>query len=321
MQYSTTQRPNRRSPLSSVLVAAAAIALLLGFAASAQAEDTSSTPVAELAAEIPAPTEAASVPVEVPTPTSTPEPVEAGEAPVDVEPATVGEVVTKVVAKTEPVTASAPNPIKKTASAAVGTVAASVDSVTKEAKSEVDPLGEAGKVLRHGAQGSIAVEPNSSPATAELPSAPAVNPHPQPSGSPHPNQRGALLDQPFMQRITGLGGIEPLRLTIARAGFSAEQAAPAPPDAAATSLLGSAASSPGIAPDRNGDRRPNWPNPTPSPLAPQTGAPGSAPSSFIPIVALLALLALAAPAIRRRPREGPVCSPPAPFVCALERPG
>ncbi len=48
---------------------------------------------------------------------------------------------------------------------------------------------------------------------------------------------------------------------------------------------------------------------------------GSSGSIFIPTVALLALLALAAPAICRRLREAPGLRAPTPFVCALERPG
>jgi len=66
---------------------------------------------------------------------------------------------------------------------------------------------------------------------------------------------------------------------------------------------------------------PNGNGPIPLPDAPQVGVSGSAASSFVPIAALLALLALAVPAIRRRPWEVPAFSAPAPFVCALERPG
>lgn len=48
---------------------------------------------------------------------------------------------------------------------------------------------------------------------------------------------------------------------------------------------------------------------------------GSGASFFVPIAALLALLALASPAILRRLRELPDFPAPTPFVCALERPG
>lgn len=50
-------------------------------------------------------------------------------------------------------------------------------------------------------------------------------------------------------------------------------------------------------------------------------AASGAGSSLVPIAALLALLALAAPAILRGLTEVPGFRAPAPFVCALERPG
>lgn len=68
----------------------------------------------------------------------------------------------------------------------------------------------------------------------------------------------------------------------------------------------------GAPPDGNG--------PGPLPALPQLMASGAS-SSFVPVAALLALLALAAPAILRRLREAPGFRAPTPFVCALERPG
>jgi hypothetical protein len=50
-------------------------------------------------------------------------------------------------------------------------------------------------------------------------------------------------------------------------------------------------------------------------------ASGLGGSSFVPIAAVLALLALAAPAIFRRAQELADLAAPAPFACALERPG
>jgi hypothetical protein len=61
--------------------------------------------------------------------------------------------------------------------------------------------------------------------------------------------------------------------------------------------------------------------PPPSPNSPAAIAPGSGDAFFVPFAALLALLALVAPASRRRLREAPEFRPPIPFVCALERPG
>ena len=67
--------------------------------------------------------------------------------------------------------------------------------------------------------------------------------------------------------------------------------------------------------------RPAPGDPLPAPFeAPGAGA-GSSGSFFVPLAALLALLALAAPASFRRRREAPGFLAPVPFVCALERPG
>jgi hypothetical protein len=61
--------------------------------------------------------------------------------------------------------------------------------------------------------------------------------------------------------------------------------------------------------------------PLPAPGSPGAIAPGSGGPIFVPLAALLALLALVAPAILRRLGEVPGFPPPTPFVCALERPG
>lgn len=68
-------------------------------------------------------------------------------------------------------------------------------------------------------------------------------------------------------------------------------------------------------------------HPSPSGPGPVSGlstnaAPGPGGGNFfVPIAALLALLALAAPAISRRAKEALVAPVPSRFVCALERPG
>lgn len=82
----------------------------------------------------------------------------------------------------------------------------------------------------------------------------------------------------------------------------------------------------GVPPDRPGQPAetgspPSDPGPTPLPDLPQVIASGASSSFVPPIAALLALLALAAPAILRRLGEAPDFRAPAPFVCALERPG
>jgi hypothetical protein len=61
--------------------------------------------------------------------------------------------------------------------------------------------------------------------------------------------------------------------------------------------------------------------PLPAPGSPGASAPGSGDAFFVPFAALLALLALVAPASMRRLREAPDFRAPIPFVCALERPG
>jgi hypothetical protein len=63
------------------------------------------------------------------------------------------------------------------------------------------------------------------------------------------------------------------------------------------------------------------PDRTPPPLRAPGVGPTSGGSNFVPLVALLALLALAPPASLRRRRSVPDCQAPTPFVCALECPG
>lgn len=67
--------------------------------------------------------------------------------------------------------------------------------------------------------------------------------------------------------------------------------------------------------------RSGGPPPLEAPTPPAGSFEGSAGSFFIPLAALLALLALAAPATHRRLGRGADFRPPIPFVCALERPG
>jgi hypothetical protein len=67
--------------------------------------------------------------------------------------------------------------------------------------------------------------------------------------------------------------------------------------------------------------QPDGPLPLQAPMPPAGSAEGHGGTSFIPLVALLALLALVAPTtLRGRGREADF-RPPVPFVCALERPG
>jgi hypothetical protein len=71
-----------------------------------------------------------------------------------------------------------------------------------------------------------------------------------------------------------------------------------------------------------GDRPSNSPTDNPVPPFRSPGATsGSGGPSFVPLAALLALLALVAPASFRRRMGVPGFRVPTPFVCALERPG
>jgi hypothetical protein len=67
-------------------------------------------------------------------------------------------------------------------------------------------------------------------------------------------------------------------------------------------------------------RRDSTPPAAPPPIQAPAGAGSSGAPFFVPLAALLALLALAAPATRRL-REVPALAVPTPYVCALERPG
>jgi len=129
------------------------------------------------------------------------------------------------------------------------------------------------------------------------------------------HQRASDVDGLLMQRLVEFGGVEPLLLA---ASSDAEPAAaappPRPPGVTSVSQGGFAERFDGPAP-LNG----NSPVPSPGPAPMAASGPGG--SSFVPIAALLALLALAAPAILRRLGEVPDFRAPTPFVCALERPG
>jgi hypothetical protein len=152
----------------------------------------------------------------------------------------------------------------------------------------------------------------SSPALTIGPSAPPA------SASPSPRAGVALLASLRMQHLAEFGGIEPLRSAAPSAlGNSAAGLMPRPPVRPVATGV-----SPGGAGERPGGLAPLDGNyPMPSPGTPSGAVSGLGGSSFVPIVALLALLALAAPTIFRRLGEGPDFRAPAPFACALERPG
>jgi hypothetical protein len=130
------------------------------------------------------------------------------------------------------------------------------------------------------------------------------------------------LSGPSLLYVAGPGGIEPLQLsTPDRSGGSGVRGHSLPMPSTGADLLSSGGSevwgnrpAPADGSDGNG---PSGPPPQTSPPA----ASGLGGSFFVPIAALLALLALVTPAITRRLKEMVDLSPPLPFACALERPG
>ena len=148
-----------------------------------------------------------------------------------------------------------------------------------------------------------------------VPSQPSANPTPSFS---KPLPIGALLGHRaggpgglLAKFMAGFGGVEPPSLVALRGLLS--------------DPMGSL--SPAITASRGSDADQHFNGPTPLedpgqlPGSPGATAPGTGASFFVPLAALLALLALAAPAILRRFREVPDFRSPTPFVCALERPG
>jgi hypothetical protein len=134
-------------------------------------------------------------------------------------------------------------------------------------------------------------------------------------------ERDTSLDGLFMQRPVEFGGLETLWRPLPLSGASGSSTGDLRlvPAAAVAAAGGSSVVERFANPAPPGGDRP--PPPPGSPLQTQLGASGTGSSPFVPIAALLALLALAAPAIFRRLGELADFRAPTPFVCALERPG
>jgi hypothetical protein len=122
-----------------------------------------------------------------------------------------------------------------------------------------------------------------------------------------PSRDQAVLAELLAGNSPTFTGAEPVKLK-----------APGDPELIdAQAVLASAGSA--IPGERPSDRSPlDAPVPLPGPSGSSSGASGSV---FVPFAALFALLALTAPASRRRLWEGPAYRPSIPFVCGLERPG
>lgn len=124
------------------------------------------------------------------------------------------------------------------------------------------------------------------------------------------------LDNSSIRHLLDLAGVEPLPSGVPGVSTSSSPGRPG----MSRANLGDVSATP--VDKRLADFAPLDGNaPQPAPGSPQNEAGGAGSTSFIPIAALLALLALAAPVICRRLGEAPDLRPQTPFVCALERPG
>ncbi|MGC1852479.1 MAG: hypothetical protein WA687_08585 [Solirubrobacterales bacterium] len=176
------------------------------------------------------------------------------------------------------------------------------------------------------ATGRVLLATSQEPPTPTAADVRFFSPHPaegspsvRPDGKLPVERRLDLLDGLFLRSLVGFGGIAPLHFW----------ASPQSGDFFAGGAQSPSETSAAGAPPRAASGMPANPkpldsdNPLPPPLesfqAAASGLGGS--PSFVPVVGLLALLALAAPATFRRLREMPAFAAPTPFVCALERPG
>jgi hypothetical protein len=178
------------------------------------------------------------------------------------------------------------------------------------------PLGIEGLVAPVLSQSKEGVP--SPPVVYDLPKLPSAPP-PSPAGMPS-QQPAAFLDGISMGYLeTG-----PAEAKVERLGSMSADGEPAASGEETPPALGGVAD---VSLAEAGERSERPPPPDrdglsqspqlPSPLT----ASGLGGSSFVPLAALLALLALAASATLRRLGKVPDCRPPTPFVCALERPG
>jgi hypothetical protein len=345
---------------SMAVASAAAISLWLALAGPAQAEvaDPTASAVAAQgqapsAATLPASTEAVSA-----APESAVEAVSSPPAQPEAAPAPAPDPVSETVSKVSETTSKAAAPIEAEDSLGVERVEATAKQVTTKVVEEVQRVETAGaEAVSAGlnaapSAGDLAAPTAVHRALKQAPSAeslseltaqdPEVTVHDQgspasaaPAGGPGSSPGAALelgheaflpglpgvLDSPSGnqvagERIEGQGGFDGaryLRLQVQN-GLLDPPAGPGP------AMVAAAHAPIGGATDRPSDHAP-LEGPGPSPGSSESAASGTAGSFFVPLAALLALLALAAPAILRRLREAPEFSAPAPFVCALERPG
>jgi hypothetical protein len=321
MQYRITHI--RACPL--VLAAAIAAGLLLWLAAPAGAQTpTEAGTVAAVQSE----TENSSEGV---TPAETS--IEVEPTPADVEAApvnsTVSQAVDVVEEATQEVAAETVGPLVDSVDAAAPpvvaeahqTVAQTHEAVRDLTASTERSLQQAGAKLGDASPKSTltpAAAAGSAPAArgaAEKPVDPPVSKDPPPSSPLSPGPRSGEEIEPLRAWATaGDGGLSADRPQIATA-------TPTLPLSMTTLERGDVLS--GGSPN-GGTEEPAAVNGGGSFQVPEilsAAASGLGGSTFVPIAALLALLALVVPAIFRRLREMADLSPPLPFACALERPG
>lgn len=204
--------------------------------------------------------------------------------------------------------------VGKTGSRVLSSAAGSLRSTGDSLRSTADSLRETGRNVVQAGIAAIGGAEFTSPGPADSP--------PASPGMAGPKGGVGALSGSRLPYVGGPGGIEPLQLSTSNRSGGSAVGSPSPsmPSTGAELLSSGGSEARGSRPaasessDGNG---PSGPPPQTSPSA----APGLGGSFFVPIAALLALLALAAPAITRRLRERADLSPPLPFACALERPG
>jgi hypothetical protein len=324
-----SSKPKAWSVLAIALVAA--ICALLVLAASANAETVGETVETAAAGEAPpAPAEPVQTAPVVPAPVPEPAPAETLEAPsaggtaeLAPEGTPVAPVVESLPVPKSTTAPSAPSPLPQ-ASGAEQAVQKLARDIGEGSAGPATPVTEATKAVAQGALDAIG--PAAGEALlrpVELLPEPATGPMPDALSLPQPPLPSSSFSRP-------LTGASPLRSPVELGGIETIAADSGVADllgASATARLSTvavAAALAGTAVDRTATRAgsPAPLNlPPPAPGSPEAVVPGAGGSLFVPLAALLALLALVAPAALRRVGEVPDFRPPTPFVCALERPG
>ncbi|HEX7294016.1 MAG TPA: hypothetical protein VF259_05690 [Solirubrobacterales bacterium] len=280
------------------------------------------------------PAEASPVPASEPSPAPEPVPTEPEAVPIEVpdvavaaeEPAKVATPPAPTPASRQPVSDLVAKTVEDTSETATE------KRVTEELPEPAAQVAQRATELSGEAQAQ-GVEVVAATEKAALPALPL--PHEAPAGpaAPAPDQPLPLHQAPVGKELLtgawlghladGPGGLPADHAVAGAAGTELLRVGSPPSDLG--ELPGPPAFHgvdffPGTTQRLNGPASPNSPEFPPSSTI-GLGASGSGASFFVPIAALLALLALASPAILRRLREPPDFPAPTPFVCALERPG